>query len=199
MYTEPSGNDSWIVILAGPSGSGKSTIGKMLSEKLSCSFIDADRYHKNSAKKQMSQKIPVDDTYRQAWIERLLGALVTKNEDGENVVLACSCLKRFIRKRFLSELSEYASSQIMIVWLDVSANALANRLNKRQGHFFPKELLPSQLDAMEVPTENELGLLRINCLGKTSDMIADEIIMRLPLSSDISGVEAFGDSLFMLE
>jgi gluconokinase len=60
--------------------------------------------------------------------------------------LACSALKETYRT-ILGE----GLSQVRFVYLHVDKATLMERLQKRAGHFFPKELLESQLATLETP------------------------------------------------
>jgi carbohydrate kinase (thermoresistant glucokinase family) len=62
-------------------------------------------------------------------------------------VLACSALKESYRATLGSRCGE----SIRWIFLNASEAVLADRLASRQGHFFDRKLLKSQLIALEIP------------------------------------------------
>ena len=63
-------------------------------------------------------------------------------------MVACSALRR-THRRVLAP--KGAEGRVRFVYLDVPREVLAERIAGRRGHFFPEELLDSQLDALEPP------------------------------------------------
>lgn len=59
----------WIVI--GVSGSGKTVVGRLLSERLECDFLEGDRRHPPSNIIKMHSGIPLQDEDRQQWLLEL--------------------------------------------------------------------------------------------------------------------------------
>ena len=81
------------VVVMGVSGSGKSTIGRLLAQRLGCSFYDGDDYHPPANVAKMAAGLPLDDTDRAGWLAelaRLIAEGLARDEDG---VIACSALK----------------------------------------------------------------------------------------------------------
>jgi gluconokinase len=62
-------------------------------------------------------------------------------------VLACSALKERYRQVLLVE-----EPRMRVVYLKGSPELLAARLDARTGHFFNKDLLPSQFATLEEPS-----------------------------------------------
>ena len=81
----------------GVSGSGKSTIGRMLADALHLPFCDGDDYHPAENVLKMRAGIPLDDTDRYGWLQRLhvLAIDLLKRQGG---VIACSALKESYRQ-----------------------------------------------------------------------------------------------------
>jgi gluconokinase len=48
----------WVII--GVSGSGKTTIGRLLSERLECDFLEGDRRHSSLNINKMLSQIPLE-------------------------------------------------------------------------------------------------------------------------------------------
>jgi gluconokinase len=78
----------------GVSDSGKSTVRALLAERVGLSFIDGDDLHPVANKRKMACGMSLDDFDREPWLDAI--AMVLKQE---NVVIACSALKRCYRDR----------------------------------------------------------------------------------------------------
>ncbi|PAW69176.1 MAG: hypothetical protein B9S38_10470 [Verrucomicrobiia bacterium Tous-C4TDCM] len=128
------------IIIAGVSGSGKSTVGKLLAERLGCEFADADDYHPPENIAKMKAGIPLDDADRAGWLEALGDHLASR----ENIVLACSALKRIYRDRLRG-----MAGPLEFFVLSLDKESLMQRLESRD-HFMPASLLDSQLATLEL-------------------------------------------------
>ena len=135
-----------IVVVMGVSGSGKSTIGKLLAASLNWDFSDADDFHLVANIEKMSQGIPLTDTDRQPWLEKLQSAIAQWLLQGKNVVLACSALKSSYRQMLWQD-----TEQMRLVYIKSSFDVLQKRLQQRQNHFMASTLLKSQFDTLEEP------------------------------------------------
>jgi gluconokinase len=130
----------------GVSGSGKTAVGTRLAEKLNHEFLDADNFHPPANIEKMKHGIPLTDEDRFPWLQNLHGELASRLNQGKSVILACSALKETYRTILAENLS-----RLRFVYLHVDKDTLTERLQKRAGHFFPKELLESQLATLEAP------------------------------------------------
>jgi gluconokinase len=88
-----------IVIVFGVLGAGKTTIGKLLAQELNWRFYEADDFHSQANIDKLRRGIPLTDKDRWPWLENLRELLQRCVEAGENMVLACSALKRAYRER----------------------------------------------------------------------------------------------------
>ena len=158
-----------VFVVCGVSGVGKTTIGGLLAEALKIPFHDADDYHPASNREKMSNGIPLDDGDRRPWLDTLASNLSVWEKEG-GAVLACSALK----ERYRTILGSRCSERIRWIVLHASEALLADRVASRQGHFFDRQLLGSQLDALEIP---DYGLL-IDVQPSPREIV-DEILMRL--------------------
>jgi gluconokinase len=139
-----------ILIVAGVSGSGKSTVGARLASRLSWPFADADRFHTAANIAKMRAGIPLTDEDRRPWL-RVIGAWMDERiARGDSAVVTCSALKRSYRDQLLD-----GRPDARMVFLAVDREVLARRLAARHGHFFPGQLLGTQLDALEPPQPDE--------------------------------------------
>jgi gluconokinase len=132
----------------GVSGSGKTVVGTRLAEKLKYEFLDADNFHPSANIEKMKHGIPLTDEDRFPWLRNLHGELGARLNQGTSVILACSALKETYRTILAEGLL-----QVRFVYLHVDKETLTERLQKRAGHFFPKELLESQLETLEAPSD----------------------------------------------
>jgi len=137
-----------IILLMGVSGSGKTTIGKSLAQRLSCDFEDADDFHSEENKGKMQAGIPLTDADRLPWLSDLSELLKKRSENGQATILACSALKSSYREKF----SE-AAHDLMVVYLKVDFETVAARLEARHHEFMNPELLKSQFDTLEEPSD----------------------------------------------
>jgi gluconokinase len=130
----------------GVSGSGKTAVGTRLAEKLKYEFLDADNFHPPANIEKMKHGVPLTDEDRFPWLKNLHRELGSRLNQGKSAILACSALKETYRRILGEDLP-----QVRFVYLYVDKEVLAERLQKRAGHFFPKELLDSQLATLETP------------------------------------------------
>lgn len=136
-----------IVIMMGVVGAGKTTIGQLLARQLSWAFADADQFHPPANVEKIRHGIGLSDRDRAPWLERLHEAIVHWIATGQNVVLACSALKRGYRQQLA------AGPEVKFVYLKGSARLIAERLRSRQGHFAGEQILASQFSDLEEPDE----------------------------------------------
>jgi gluconokinase len=135
-------------ILMGVSGSGKTTIGRALAEKLGWDFYDADDFHPPENIAKMARGIPLNDDDRAPWLtslHTLISACLKENRPG---VLACSGLKERYRQLLLAE-----NQGVQIVFLKGDYDLIWSRMIARPGHYMKPELLKSQFDALDEPTD----------------------------------------------
>jgi gluconokinase len=137
-----------ILILFGVSGAGKTTIGRLLSERLGWRFEDADDYHSAANRRKMQSGTPLTDEDRQPWLDILHQRLEELIARGENVILACSALKRKYRDLLVEG---FKPDQFRFALLDAPRNLLQERISRRHHPYMNPNLLDSQLAALEVP------------------------------------------------
>jgi gluconokinase len=137
-----------VIVLMGVSGSGKTTVGERLARALGAEFAEGDAYHPPANVEKMRSGHPLDNADRQPWLERLGAEIDGWLERGQDVVLACSALKRSYR-----DILSGGRRQVRFVYLRGSETLIHDRLAHRHGHYMPASLLKSQFAALEEPED----------------------------------------------
>ena len=132
----------------GVSGSGKSTIGKLLSQEFNIPFYDGDDFHPKENIEKMSSGRPLNDKDRQGWLEAL-NDLALKELKKSNCIIVCSALKQKYREILIQNIE----TQSEWIYLSGSFDLISKRLNSRENHFMPSDLLKSQFDILEEPRD----------------------------------------------
>lgn len=148
-------------------GAGKTTVGLLLAQKLGWHFADADDFHSPENKNKISHGIPLTDADRTPWLTALRHRIEQWSAEGENVVLACSALKRTYR-------DELQTGNVQFVYLKGGYELIATRLRGRHGHFATESILKSQLRDLEEPAD-----AIVVSIDQPLDAIVEEIIAML--------------------
>jgi len=163
-----------IILVMGVSGSGKTLIGSRLAEALGWSFYDADDFHPAANLEKMSRGLPLTDGDRAPWLAILQQAIAQWLQEGKNVVLACSLLKASYRQQLCVD-----PEQIRLVYLQGAFSLIQQRLANRQGHFMKVQMLQSQFNDLEEPSDG----IRVDVAQDPSAILA-EILERLDLQGN---------------
>jgi gluconokinase len=142
-----------VVVIMGPAGAGKSTVGARLAKTLGWDFHDADDLHRPDNVARMRAGLPLRDAERGPWLAAVARLIADHVRGGTPVVLACSALKRAYRRALMP--ADAAPGDVRFVYLRASPGLLAARLAERRRHFFPADLLVSQLADLEEPGDDE--------------------------------------------
>ena len=133
-----------IVIVMGVVGAGKTTIGSLLAHELGWRFADADDFHPAANVEKIRKGISLTDADRAPWLAALHDAITKWIAAGDNVVLACSALKRGYR-------NELRGGPVTFVYLKGSRELILARLRARHGHFATESILSTQMLDLEEP------------------------------------------------
>ncbi|XP_048382307.2 probable gluconokinase isoform X2 [Stegostoma tigrinum] len=166
--------------------SPRTAVGSRLANKLGWKFCDADDYHPKENKEKMMNGIPLDDEDRIPWLCALHEILMREKSFGENVILACSSLKRMYRRILTGEQSAVNttvtrdqeqsqlgySNNILFVYLHGPKELITKRLDSRKGHFMSPSLLQSQFDTLEPPEGTE-NFINISIENSISDIVTE--------------------------
>jgi gluconokinase len=156
-----------VVIVMGVVGAGKTTVGQLLAQKLGWHFADADDFHPAANVEKIRKGIALTDADRAPWLAALREAIIQWNAHNENVVLACSALKRAYR-------DELRAGAVKFVYLKGSRELVLGRLRARHGHFATESILNTQLEDLEEP-EDAVTV----SIDQTPDAIVAEVIAQL--------------------
>lgn len=161
---------AWVVM--GVSGCGKSEVGMRLAQTLGARFIEGDRFHPMENVAKMSAGVPLSDADRQGWLQALRAEIEHAWDAGEQVVLACSALKRAYRDFLRGD-----SDAVRFVHLHGERGLIAQRMAARAGHFMPQSLLDSQLRDLE-PLQRDEGGMTLD-LRQSPSMLVEHVVASL--------------------
>src|SRR5437773_5096354 len=148
----------------GAAGAGKTTIGRALAAELGWAFVDGDDRHPPPNIEKLRAGQPLSDADRAPWLAALHATIARSVGRREQLVLACSALKRRYR-----EILRGDCRQVRFVYLKASKAELARRLSVRAGHFVGPDILDSQLAALEEPSGDEA--LFVDATGSPEQML----------------------------
>ena len=135
------------VLIMGVAGSGKTTIGSAVALALGWSFRDADEFHSAANVTKMTLGIPLTDQDRMPWLTAIRAHITTCHARGENAIVTCSALRERYRAALIGP-----PANVRLVYLSGSFDVIHERLKLRIGHFMRPELLRSQFETVESPT-----------------------------------------------
>jgi gluconokinase len=170
MAASPRASEPPLIVVMGVSGCGKTSVGAELAARLGLAFIEGDTMHGPDNIRKMSAGIPLEDSDRWPWLDRIGAALKQAHDRSEGLVVACSALKKSYRDR----LRLAAGSDLYFVFLTGSAETLRKRMAERTGHFMPASLLDSQLATLEDPS-GEPGVVAAEFDRPVSVIVSDAL------------------------
>ena len=138
------------VVIMGVAGCGKSSVGAQLAERFDCVFIEGDDLHDQSSIDKMSGGRSLTDVDREPWLQRIGNQLAISTDP---VIVSCSALKRVYR----DTIRIHAGKQVLFIHLSAPQSVIADRMQRRTGHFMPTELLDSQFQTLEPLASDEHG------------------------------------------
>lgn len=160
-----------IIILMGVTGCGKTTIGKQLAQELNWPFYDGDDFHPAANIEKMRSGIPLTDEDRDPWLNILRNLIREKLNANQSAILACSALKQKYRDRL-----QVDPENVRFVFLQGDFDMIAQRLTARTNHYMDPNLLTSQFEALEEPSD----ALAVN-IAATPEAISSRIKSELQL------------------
>ena len=151
-------------------GAGKTTVGRLLAGQLDWEFVDADRFHSPANVEKIRLGIPLDDADRAPWLKVIREAIHRWIARKQNVVLACSALKKIYRE----ELD--GGADVKLVYLKGRYDIIYERLSLRRAHFASEKLLASQFAILEEPEDGV-----VVDVEQSPEVLVEEIRRRLGL------------------
>ena len=143
-------NGPVVLVVMGVSGSGKSTIARPVAERLGWPFQEGDDLHPEANIAKMHAGHPLTDADRWPWLDAVRAWIDAQAGAGRSGVITCSALKRAYRDRLRD-----GQPAVRFVYLKGDEALIRQRVDARQGHFMPPELLDSQFQTLEAPTPDE--------------------------------------------
>jgi gluconokinase len=136
----------------------------VLAERLCWVFQEGDDLHPASNVAKMRAGVALTDEDRWPWLDRVAAWIERRLVAGEGGVVACSALKRAYRERLARPRG------VVFVYLAMDRHTLKDRLAGRRGHYMPASLLPSQLEVLEEPGDDE-GVIRVDAKRPAGEIV----------------------------
>ncbi len=155
------------VVVMGVSGCGKSTLASAVARQLQFDMIDGDDLHLPESVAKMRSGVPLEDTDRWPWLDRIGDYLAQAAATQNGRVVACSALKRVYRDRIRA-----GAGKVVFIFLDGDAELIRQRMARRAGHYMPPELLDSQLRTLEPPAPDETDVLTLHIATGIDALVA---------------------------
>jgi len=152
LSRQPSSTTHALIVM-GVSGSGKTTIANALVAQSGYTFAEGDDFHPTANVEKMHAGHPLDDDDRWPWLRAVAQWIGEHERSGTSVVVTCSALKRSYR-----DLLRRNNNSVWFVHLTLPTATLADRLQRRKGHYMPASLLDSQLATLEPLDADEPGI-----------------------------------------
>lgn len=155
-----------VIVVMGVSASGKSSLGQALARAVGADFQEGDDLHPPANIDKLHAGMPLDDTDRAPWLERIAIWIAGEQRLQRTGVVSCSALRRCYREQL-----RRAAHDVRFVYLRVSRDELQQRLNQRR-HFMSVALLDSQLRTLEEP-HDESDVLTVEGSHAIDQIVAD--------------------------
>lgn len=127
----------------------------------------------------MSQGIPLTDADRWDWLTALRDESLQQIDAGsDGVVLTCSALKR--KYRDVIRVAPYYSPRLHLhfIFLHAPEEVLLERVSARQNHWMGANMVHSQLDILEMPTEEEKDVICVD-VSRAADEVEKEALTKV--------------------
>ncbi|TDZ83112.1 Thermoresistant gluconokinase [Mycobacteroides salmoniphilum] len=143
-----------VVVVMGVAGVGKSTVAQALAQRLGAPCAEGDDFHPDANIAKMSAGIPLDDSDRWPWLQRIAVWMSERGREGSGAVVTCSALKRSYR-----DVLRAGYPAAFFVHLSGGRALIGDRMSHRAGHFMPTSLLDSQFEILEPLQPDENGVV----------------------------------------
>jgi carbohydrate kinase (thermoresistant glucokinase family) len=165
-----------IIVVGGPCGAGKTTVATAIAQNLNCPYIEGDAYHDKAAVAKMASSIGLTDEDRWEWLARLrkISAYSALQAPGGVVVLTCSALKKSYRDVLRGKDDTGVEAVFLVLQVDDKRD-LAQRLEKRSGHYMKEAMVNEQLQLVEQPDVDEVDVLPVDATKSREEVIAEAL------------------------
>ncbi|OTA01552.1 hypothetical protein A9Z42_0018680 [Trichoderma parareesei] len=146
--------------------------------KFSLLTCHCPQFHTPANIEKMRNGIPLTDADRWDWLTALREESMRQIKEGQTgVVMTCSALKR--KYRDVIRVAAYYDHRLLIhfIYLDASEELLMRRVAQRQGHYMGANMVHSQFDILERPSENETDVITID-VSRTLAEVQQEALAR---------------------
>lgn len=161
--------DTRLLVIMGVSGSGKTSLSQALAKHYGYQYWDADDFHSDAAREHMANGQPLTDEMRAPWVLSLQQHLRNEAAHQRHCTLAFSGLKQPHRNQIRA-----AGLKTLFLFLDGNKPVIHSRLSARTNHFMPPDLLDSQFNSLENPTQ-EPDVIPIDISVPLEQVIAQAI------------------------
>lgn len=175
--TPVTGSPVPVLLVCGVSGSGKTTVGTLLAERLGWFYAEADAFHPAANVAKMAAGHPLDDADRAPWLAAIAAFIDETTLAQRPAVVTCSALKRAYR-----DVLRAGHPGLRLIFLEASYELIRRRLEAREGHFFPADLLASQFRDLEEPGPDE-HVLQVAVDGAPEQIV--ERLLRLGVADGV--------------
>lgn len=121
---------------------------------------------------------PLTDADRWDWLTALREESIRRVNGGcDGVVVTCSALKR--KYRDVIRVAAYYDHDLLIhfIYLDAPEEVLLRRVIDRKGHYMGANMVHSQFDILERPSEDEKDVISVDVSG-TIENVQKEVLAR---------------------
>ncbi|KAL5087262.1 hypothetical protein Trisim1_008000 [Trichoderma cf. simile WF8] len=170
------GEHTHIWLVTGPAGCGKSSVAEYMANALNMPYIEGDSFHTPANVEKMRNGIPLTDADRWDWLTALRDESMRLISEGQmGVVMTCSALKR--KYRDVIRVAAYYDHRLLIhfIYLDASEELLLQRVTKRQNHYMGANMVHSQFDILERPSQNETDVITIDVSRTLAEVQQDAL------------------------
>ncbi|KAG6000075.1 hypothetical protein E4U21_005865, partial [Claviceps maximensis] len=135
-------------------------------------------YHPQANIDKMSAGVPLNDSDRWDWLTELRKQSNSRIHDGaDGVVVTCSALK--LKYRDVIRVAAYYDPSISIhfIFLHASQDLLLKRVADRKGHYMGANMVKSQFEILERPTDDETDVITLDA-SRDADQVKEDALAR---------------------
>lgn len=153
----------------GVSGSGKTTLAQGIARRLGWDLLEGDDLHPRANVEKMAAGTPLTDRDRRPWLEAIGEWIDDRAAAGASGVVTCSALRRSYR-----DLLRRNRPGVRFCHVTAEPELIAQRVERRHGHYMPPSLLPSQLATLEPLADDEPGVTVV-ASGPPDEVLAEAL------------------------